>query len=63
MTALDKIEEKTVTLQQEKGFNAYAKHVQETEIEASEAGFQRFYAMWCVEEGRTNDISQSNFDE
>lgn len=58
---LEKIEEKTVTLQQEKGFNAYAKHIEETEIEASEEGFRHFYSAWCAEEGRFNDINESNF--
>jgi hypothetical protein len=55
------IEEKTVTLQQENGFKAYAEHVKANEVEPSEAAFMHFYALWCVERGRFNDISQGNF--
>jgi hypothetical protein len=61
MTTLSMIEEKTVTLQQENGFNAYAEMIEECEIEPNEEGFQVFYSNWCAEQGRFNDIEQSNF--
>lgn len=61
MKTLSTIEEKTVTLQQEKGFNDYAKMVNETEVAVSEHRFQEFYSVWCAERGLFNDIEQSNF--
>ena len=58
---LEQIESKLITLQQEKGFNAYSEMVTESEQEPSEEGFIQFYSAWCAEEGRFNDINESNF--
>lgn len=51
---MQELENKLVTLQQEKAFNEF----KETNRNAS--NFTQWYAQWCAEQGRFNDINQSN---
>jgi hypothetical protein len=60
-TTMQQIEENTITSQQEAGFAAYTKQVEEGFRTAGLEDFQSFYSLWCAEEGLFNDISDSNF--
>jgi|TARA_B110000902_G_scaffold134931_1_gene156459 hypothetical protein len=57
MITLKEIEEKTVTLQQEKAFIEYSKNAGQPSV----CNFIHFYNQWCFENSRFNDIQQSNF--
>lgn len=61
MEILKIIEEKIITKQQEIGFNAYVDMIGDSNTVANEEGFINFYGYWCIEEGRFNDIQQTNF--